>query len=165
MQLPQQFWIAAVLALAAAINVATFLRARRRPIVVPSEARDPAQELVQAILQEGIERRKIEGENDRQRAELDKLRIQMEMEHLTELGEERRKDAAHREEMRQHRREAAAAAREKLQAKRAGAIAHLGAGICRVCVNPADPTLTPREINWHNSGHVSDANPFDGMAS
>ena len=106
-------------------------------------------ELIDAIIQEGIERRKIDAAIEDKKHALELRKLELEMEHIEQLGEERRKDRAERENARLVRQKAAAYAREvRKQNKQQG-----DASVCRVCLNGSDPSLTAREIEWHHNGH------------
>lgn len=112
------------------------------------------QALTQQILQEGIERRKIDAEVASKMRDLEMKKLELEMEHIEALGEERRKDRADREAVRTARKQAAAHAREVLARKNAAPTQpEADAGICKVCRNSSDPSLTERDITWHVNGH------------
>jgi hypothetical protein len=106
---------------------------------------------VTAILHSETERRKSYDAADGRRAELELKKLELEIEHAAELGEERRKDRAAREELREMRRANAARAREIKKQKNAGGQHEPSA--CKVCVNSGDPTLSAYEIMWHARGH------------
>ncbi len=118
------------------------------------KAERTAQEvLIQAIIQEGLENRKMRAEIEARAHTLEMRRLELEMDHIEALGEEKRKDAAERERLRETRRQNAANARKIQAEKRAGAKSDETVGRCKVCLNPADPTLSTLEIQWHSNGH------------
>lgn len=109
--------------------------------------------LLRAFLQTDAKRIEAAALVDAKKSELELRRLELEMEHIEALGEERRKDAREREANRAARRAAAAAAREKGAAKRAAAAGQGDFTKCRVCADPSSASLTPDEIWWHGSGH------------
>lgn len=111
----------------------------------------PTEVLVEQIIQEGIERRKVDAEIASRHHSLEMRKLELEMEHIEALGDERRKERADREQTRRARQQAAALAREAAARKRMAAPTDEGA--CKVCINPSDPGLTARDIEWHANGH------------
>lgn len=110
----------------------------------------PTEALVSEIIKEGLERRKIDSEILARQREFDLKKLEIEMEHLTETAEERRKDRAANAAAREARQRAAAHMREVNAAKRNPP---QDDGACRVCRDPGNPGLTAREIEWHHNGH------------
>lgn len=114
----------------------------------------PQETLVDAIIQEGLETRKFRAEAEAAQRQLELKKIELEMEHIEALGEERRKDLAEKEKIRVARQANAAAMRELRGRRKAAAQTPEGQpGGCRVCINPMQHDLTSAEIIWHGQGH------------
>lgn len=111
-------------------------------------------ELLSAFIQAQGRRIDADEKRDALQAQLTLKKLELEMENIERLGEEKRKDAADRARLREQRKEWAKTAREK-KARLAvnGSIAHSGLAGCRVCANGSDPSLTADEIHWHAQGH------------
>jgi hypothetical protein len=116
--------------------------------------------LLRAFLATDTKRIEAAATLDAKKQEIELRRLELEMEHIEALGEERRKDGREKEENRRARQEAAKNAREKRKANVAGAQqpeAH--AGGCRVCKDPSSPYLSAEEIWWHGNGHQGAPGP------
>lgn len=110
-----------------------------------------SEQLITAIVSGELKRRELADVADQRRSEIELKKMELEMSHLSELGEERRKDAVEKQRLRELRQQAAQNARAAKAAKRNGHQADQG--ICRVCVNDKEPSLTADEILWHHAGH------------
>jgi hypothetical protein len=109
--------------------------------------------LLRAFLANDAKRIEASGLLELKKAELETRKLELEMEHIEALGEERRKDRAEREANRRSRAEAAKNAREHKRLKGQQPQPPQGAQQCRVCQDPSAPYLTSQEIWWHGSGH------------
>ncbi len=113
----------------------------------------PDERLLRAFLQTDAKRIEAAALVDSKKHELELRRLELEMEHLEVLGEERRKDQREKESNRKARQEAAANAREMKRRKAIGAAAPGAPTSCRVCAEPSAVYLTAEEIWWHGQGH------------
>lgn len=117
---------------------------RRKPTVT--------EKLIASIIEGELKRREVDGQLEAKRADFELRKLELEGQQLEARGEEQRRDRADREKLRQDRQKHAAHIREiRAQKKQLGEQQQLGA--CRVCVNPGEPSLTAREIEWHSMGH------------
>lgn len=116
-------------------------------------------ELMTTLLKGEATRQETQQKRDELESKLALRKLELEMEHLEAVHEERRKDAAEKERLRQQRREWAKAAREKIQKKANGMplngspVRLSGVAGCTVCADPSSPNLTADEIRWHSAGH------------
>lgn len=110
----------------------------------------PTEILVEQIIQEGIERRKLDHEVASKTREFELRKLEIEMEHIEAIGEERRRDRADKAAARKVRQEWAARARDIKEQQKNGA--QVGEK-CPVCANPSDPNLTIPQLEWHVNGH------------
>ena len=112
-------------------------------------SRSIEQQVLQSYRETELRRREIDAQIELKKAELEGRKIELEMEHISELADQRRKDRQFKIELQKFKEENLIGARKKLADKRAGA----AAGQCRACANPSDPALTAPEIQFHNNGH------------
>lgn len=114
-------------------------------------------ELLSAFIQAQNKRLEVDQRREELEAQLRLKKLELEMENVERLGEERRKDAADRQRLREARKEWARTARDKKARIAASAgvrgVASSGLAGCRVCAGPSDPSLTAEEIHWHANGH------------
>lgn len=110
-------------------------------------------ELIDALLTGELERRKAQAGLDEKLAEIELRKRTLELEHLTTIADEKRKDGEARAKLREQRQLWAANAR----ARRKQNLSRRDAEGCRVCANQGDPSLTASEISWHHAGHPGEA--------
>ncbi len=110
-------------------------------------------DLLSAFIEAQTKRTELDQKREELAAQLSLKKLELEMENIERLGEEKRKDAADRLRLREQRKEWAKTAREKKRQLAVGHVASSGLAGCRCCANPSDPTLTADEIRWHAASH------------
>ncbi len=114
-----------------------------------SADRDWDRELLLSYRKTELERRQIDSQIELKKQEFEARKIELEMEHIEELADQRRKDRQFKIELQKFKEDNLIGARKKLAEKRAASNGQQ----CRACANPSEPTLTAPEIQFHNSGH------------
>lgn len=122
--------------------------------------RQADRELLSTLLEAQSAREATQQKRDELENKLALRKLELEIENVERISEEKRKDAADRERLKLQRRQWAATARQKIAEKRTamgstnGASAFRG-GVpgCVVCADPSSPALTAVEIQWHSKGH------------
>ncbi len=123
----------------------------------PAQAPTISEQLITAIVSGELKRRELADVADQRRAELDLKKMELEMSHLEQIGEEKRKDAADRQRLRELRQASAQNARN-VRAQKRGAQPEQQP--CRVCASGGtDPSLTADEILYHHAGHRAPVTP------
>jgi len=104
-----------------------------------------------------LKRRSIEAELEGKRLELEKHRIDQEMEHIAALGEERRKEREHRAKMREEAQNRAAHARDVYRRKQSDGQNGTIRADCDVCNHRTSLTTPAEMVLDHSMGHTGQA--------